>query len=80
MRDDHLKQITQIMGDMHCPKKFRCAESGFEDLCKAKDGGLENYLDCLEKNSSSCLFALSFGYGHFCQCPLRIYLCKKMQK
>ncbi|MEE8553065.1 MAG: hypothetical protein V3S72_07170, partial [Desulfobacterales bacterium] len=61
-------------------KNFKCAESGFEDLCKAKDVGLDSYLKCLESNPSICNFALSFGYKHFCQCPLRVFLAKKLSK
>jgi hypothetical protein len=44
------KKIEEIMDGMKCPKDFRCAESGFEGLCKAEDIGLENHLLCLEDN------------------------------
>jgi hypothetical protein len=80
MNDQEKKKIAEIVGNMECPKMFKCAESGFKNLCKAKDIGLEKYLECLEENPSKCLFALPFGYNHFCQCPLRVYLLKKMNK
>jgi hypothetical protein len=80
MKEEVRKKIEVIMGDMKCPKNFKCAESGFEDLCKAKDVGLDSYLKCLESNPSNCNFALSYGYKHFCQCPLRVYLAKKLNK
>jgi hypothetical protein len=80
MKEEVRKKIEVIMGDMQCPKNFKCAESGFEDLCKAKDVGLDSYLKCLESNPSNCNFALSYGYKHFCQCPLRVYLAKKLNK
>ena len=68
------------MGGMQCPKGFKCVDSGFERLCKAKDQGLPNYLDCLEENPDSCTFALPFGYGHLCRCPLRVYIAKRLGK
>ncbi len=80
MKDEDRKKIEEIMAGMQCPKKFKCAEHGFERLCKAKDIGLESYLGCLEENPSSCSFALSFGEGHLCQCPLRVYLFNKLKK
>jgi hypothetical protein len=30
------KKIEEIMDGMKCPKDFRCAESGFERLCKVE--------------------------------------------
>jgi hypothetical protein len=80
MKKEHKKKIEETMAGMQCPKGFRCAEGGFKRLCKASDFNLENYLNCLEKNPAHCSFALSFGLKHFCQCPLRVYLAKKLKK
>ena len=80
MKDGDRKKIEEIMAGMQCPKNFKCSEGGFEHLCKATDFGLENYLNCLEKNPGNCSFALSFGLRYFCQCPLRVYLAKKLKK
>jgi hypothetical protein len=74
------KEIKEIIGQMQCPKDFICAKNGFEHLCKAKDFGLEKYLDCLEESPSKCKFALSFGKGYLCHCPLRVYISKKLKK
>jgi hypothetical protein len=80
MKDGDRKKIEEIMAGMQCPKNFRCSEGGFEHLCKATDIGLDNYLNCLEKNPANCPFALSFALRPFCQCPLRVYLAKKLKK
>lgn len=80
MREEDRKKIEEIMAGMTCAEGFNCAKSGFERLCKAKDFGLENYLECLEEPPRTCTFALPFGYGHFCLCPLRVYLSKKLKK
>jgi hypothetical protein len=47
------------------------------DLCKARDIGLESFLICLEENSQKCTFSVYFGAVHFCQCPLRAYIANK---
>ncbi len=79
MKDEDRRKVEEIMDGMQCTKNFKCAESGFKHLCSSKDFGVENYLDCLEENPSACPFALSFGYSHLCQCPLRVFLAKKLK-
>lgn len=80
MREEHRQMIEEIIGNMSCPKKFKCAESGFAQLCKARDFGVESYLDCLDESRSVCKFALPFADIFLCQCPLRIFLAKKLRK
>lgn len=80
MRDEDRQKIEEIMSGMKCPKNFRCADHGFEMLCKGKDFGVERYIDCLEKDAFKCPFAVSFGGSFLCQCPLRVYLAKKLKK
>jgi hypothetical protein len=80
MNEEDKKIIKEIMAGMHCPKDFSCAESGFEILCKARDFGLDSYLECLEPVPQRCSFAIPFGNVYFCQCPLRVYIEKKLKK
>ena len=81
MDEETRKKIDEIIGEMHCPKGFRCAESGLEHLCKAKNIGLEHYLECGEDDPSHCNFSLNFGAGgYYCQCPLRVYISSKLKK
>jgi hypothetical protein len=79
MKEKHKKKIEEIIGTTKCPKDFKCTESEFEVMGKVKDVGLENYIECLESDSRVCMFALSFGDGYLCQCPLRVYLAKKLK-
>lgn len=83
MKEEDRKKIQEIIDSMQCPKNFRCAESGFENLCRAKDFGDEQRLHCLEGTSEPCSFAVSYDFGIkilFCQCPLRVYLAKNLNK
>jgi hypothetical protein len=74
------KQIEEIIGQLKCPKDFKCYKSGFEVLCKAKDIGIESFLECLEETPFACKFAVPFGGLYYCQCPLRVYVAKKLGK
>jgi hypothetical protein len=80
IRKEDRRRIEEIIGKMACPKGFRCADSGFENLCKARDFGVESYLDCLDEKRSLCRFALPFADIYLCQCPLRVYLAKKLRR
>jgi hypothetical protein len=80
MQRDYKKELEKIIDDLQCPKDFKCYKSGFENLCKATDIGLESYLRCLEEDSYACKFSLSFGNAYLCQCPLRVYISKKLKE
>ena len=80
MEDDIIKNIDAIMGGMYCSKNFKCAESGFKRLCKAKHIGLERFLECLESDPADCSFVMRVGDQNFCDCPLRVYLERKLNK
>jgi hypothetical protein len=84
MEEDQRKEIEEIIGQLKCPKDFRCCKSGFHTLCKAKGIGLESFLQCLEENPRDCKFSIkvsaAFSKIHLCQCPLRVYIAKKLKK
>ena len=43
------KELEGIIDGVKCPKDFKCCRSGFKDLCKAQDVGIESFLECLEE-------------------------------
>ena len=77
---NHKPQIEKIIGGMECPKDFACSKSEFKNLCKAKDIGIESFVQCLESGAWQCEFSFSFGYSYFCRCPLRVYILKNLGK
>ena len=80
MNEEQKKQIAKIFSGLQCTKGFACYASGQKDLCRAEDIGLDSYLVCLEHNPRACtFFAATYGNKHFCQCPLRVYIAKKMK-
>lgn len=80
MNEEVRRKITELIGEMHCPDDFKCAEQGFEELCMVKDIGMDSFLVCLEANPSACKFALAFGHSYYCRCPLRVYISKTLKK
>jgi hypothetical protein len=81
VRESHKKEIEEIIRVIQCPKDLECYKSGFEILCKAKNVGVGDgsFLVCLEKYPQKCGF-VSLERGYLCECPLRIYIAKKLKK
>jgi hypothetical protein len=73
-------QIEEMIGGCTCPKDFKCYKSNFENLCKARDIGLESFVACLVRDPMECKFSLLFGGVFFCSCPVRIYIAKNLKK
>ena len=80
MQQDYQKEIEDIIGQMQCPKDFRCYKDGSHNLCKAKDVGLASYVMCLNKSPNGCGFSVAYAYAHYCRCPLRVYMAKTFKK
>ena len=80
MDEDQRKEIEEILGQMQCPKNFICYESGLETLCRARDIGVEMFLECMEEDPKRCSFSVPLGVASLCQCSLRIYIAKKLKK
>lgn len=68
------RAIENIKNGMECPKAFACLEPGSEKACPTRvlEGG--RLLECLEDMDKPCTFAVDFGIGRFCECPLRVFL------
>ena len=73
------RKVEEIIDGLRCPEGFECYKS-FDVLCKAEDIGLGSYLLCINSKSKKCLFAVPFGNGYFCKCPLRVYIAKEFKK
>ena len=72
--------VEALRAQMTCAKDFHCVESGFSELCKAQDIGLDSYLECLDRGASDCLFSVVVDSRHLCQCPLRVFLANQLHR
>ena len=83
IKEKNRKKIQEIIDGMQCPKDFKCAACGFENLCRVRDFGDEQSLQCLEETNPPCPFAGVYDFGfqmYFCRCPLRVYIAKNLGK
>ncbi|MHC4165580.1 MAG: hypothetical protein ACYSWQ_01330 [Planctomycetota bacterium] len=66
--------VQKIMGEMDCPRGFRCYESGFEDLSPVKVIS-SNAIECFKAKKSFCRMSVNLGLSTMiCTCPLRKYV------
>ncbi len=80
MEAHHKEALEKLASGIECPRNNMCAESGFEVFGKARDRGLEGYLECMDDFAPRCKFAVHFGSGYYCRCPVRVYAGKKLGK
>ncbi len=77
---DQKNKIEEIVAGIKCDKDFECYKSNFTHVGKAKDIGLDSFVECQTEKPEDCKYALSFGYSYLCQCPLRVYASKVLHK
>ena len=80
MELEQKRRIDEIKAGMECSKGFECCKDGATDLSKARDRGMEGFVECLDQMSGVCKFRIPFGNGAFCKCPLRVYITKELGK
>ena len=61
MEKDIQKEIEEIVDGLKCPRDFICYKSGFQQLCKVSDIGLQNFLICLDGHTGDCKFSVYFS-------------------
>ena len=79
MSAERTTEIDQIKARMVCTKSFLCCSSGLAQAGKVKVLVNGELLDCLESDAPECRYALAFGDGFFCMCPLRKHLAQILQ-
>lgn len=79
LTEEQRTEIEKIASEVNCRKNFQCYKSESAKVCKARDIGLEQYVECLEDDPQNCEYSLSFGVGYFCRCPLQLYIVKRLK-
>jgi hypothetical protein len=75
-----MREVEKAINGLKLPKDCKWFEPGLGFSCKAKDVGLDCYVECLEKNSHRCPFLVSYADSYFCISPARVYVAKELEK
>lgn len=76
----HRAELQEIIAELDCPKDFQCYKSGFQILCKARDVGVQTFVECLEEYPQACTFSFSLYGWSYCRCPVRVYVVKNLRR
>jgi hypothetical protein len=74
-----LQRIEETMLGSRLIEDCKWYKSGFGFTCKARDVGLDSYVECLETQSHMCPFSLSYAYSYYCSCRGRAIITKKFE-
>ena len=83
------KEMRKIMDSMSCKLGFKCYKSSLENICEAEynEHGLVCKISNMPPDKSilfyNCAYRLYLGNVHnyyICQCPLRIYIAKNLNR
>jgi hypothetical protein len=74
------KEIKEIIGDAQCSHNCQCFESCFEHIFKATSDGVKIVIKCSNRNPSDCPYAEKAGDDLLCNCSVRYYVAKKLNR
>ena len=81
MDREFAQKIEPIKMQLKCPDHLSWVNDEDARLCRARDVGLDTYIECLEERRySACKFNTPFANIHLCQCPPRVFLLKEVGK
>lgn len=61
-------QIEDIMSEVGCQKDFGCYRSGFETVCRVRNHGPGEFLECLDEDARNCVSSRCFLEMLFLAC------------
>jgi hypothetical protein len=77
MDTERREKIKELLKD--CSPACTCYCQGIEAPCKARDIGLNSFVECLEEKPLDCASLVSFGDSCYCLCAPRIYMAKELK-
>ena len=72
----YMDDIDNLLDGLGLLKACERYEPGFGFICKAKDIGLDSFVQCQEKDSHLCVFSIRYAHSYFCKSPARVHAAK----
>ena len=80
MEKAHMQETKNAMAGLKLLAECKRYEPGFGFICKAKDVGLDSFVQCLEKDSRLCVFSVPYAHSYYCKSPARVRAVKELRK
>ena len=78
MGNAHMQRTEELIE--YSPQGCKWYKPGFGFTCKARDNGLESFVECLEMHSYMCKSSVFYGYSYYCSSPARVHIAKELKK
>jgi hypothetical protein len=76
MEKTHIQQTKETLAGQKLLAECERYKPGVGFICKAKDIGLDSFVQCLEKDSHLCVFSIRYAHSYFCKSPARVQAAK----
>lgn len=76
MEKTHIKQTKETLAGQKLLAECERYKPGVGFICKAKDIGLDSFVQCQEKDSHLCVFSIRYAHSYFCKSPARVHAAK----
>ncbi|MBW2566270.1 MAG: hypothetical protein JRE24_05150 [Deltaproteobacteria bacterium] len=78
MEETYAQRMEQLIGSF--PEGSKCHKRDVENLCKARDIGMDSFVLCLEEKPFECISSVCFARSWYCSCPPRVHIAKELKK
>ena len=72
--EEHRNAVGWIAEGIQCAHGFDCFKAGSVRLPRVREVVPGKLVECLEDTRQPCAFAVDFGTGRFCECPVLDYI------
>ena len=72
--EEHRKKVEVIAERIECPRGYECCKAGSARRPRVREVVTDQLIECLEDSHQPCAFAVDFGSGRFCECPVLNYI------
>jgi len=80
MLKTNIQQMKESLAGQKIFAECKRYKPGVGFICKAKDIGLDIFVQCLEKDSRRCPFSVRYSRSYFCKSPARVHAAKELEK
>ena len=80
MKHAHMQEVQRLIYGLRLHKDCKWFNPGSGFSCKAKDVGLDLYVECLEEGSHKCPFSVSYAHSYYCTSPARVYVARRLKR
>jgi hypothetical protein len=77
-KEEDIKHLEGVLPRSRLLEGCKYYKFGVGFTCKAKDVGLDAYVECLQRDSFLCSFSLSYAHKYYCTSRSRVFMAREL--